>query len=173
MILKDEFDYHQDTHTACWFMFTSTSLTFGFLLDVMCFIFLFCIVYFYAFFDNNFASSDQIGLAITQAMTMTGMLPWGVRQSAEVTNQLMAVERVLEYCGLEPESGAGKPTEPKNGWPAKGHIECKHVVYRYYTEGAPVLEGMSLVIKSKEKIGIVGRTGAGMSNFANQNKRLE
>lgn len=115
-------------------------------------------------FDNN-ASGDQIGLAITQAMTLTGMLQWGVRQSAEVSNQLMAVERVLEYRNLEPEPEPAKPRAVDKDWPANGSIEFKNVIYRYFAEAEPVLRGLSFVIKPKEKIGIVGRTGAGMPAF--------
>lgn len=44
-----------------------------------------------------------MGLAITQSMAVTGMLQWGMRQSAEVANQLMSVERILEYTNLEEE----------------------------------------------------------------------
>lgn len=42
----------------------------------------------------------SVGLAITQSMALTMMLQWGIRQSAEVMNQMMAVERVLEYREL-------------------------------------------------------------------------
>lgn len=111
-------------------------------------------------FDDN-ASGEKIGLAITQAMSLTGMLQWGVRQSAEISNQMMSVERVLEYRDLEPETQPDKPREVTNDWPANGSIEFQSVVYRYFAEAEPVLRGLSFVIRPKEKIGIVGRTGAG------------
>ena len=46
----------------------------------------------------------NIGLAISQAMLLSGMFQWGVRQSAEVENQMTSVERVLEYSRLDPEA---------------------------------------------------------------------
>lgn len=159
-ILKEEFDYHQDTHSACWFMFITTSSAFGFSMDVMCFLFVCCVIYFYMVVSGA-ASGDQIGLAITQALSITTMLQWGVRQSAEVSNQLMAVERVLEYCGLEPEPEPKRPQPVAKEWPSDGAIEFRNIVYRYFAEAEPVLQNLSLVIRSKEKIGIVGRTGAG------------
>lgn len=75
-ILEQEFDYHQDTHSACWYMFIATSSAFGLSLDIMCFIFIFCIIMFYMVIDTNI-SGDKVGLAITQAMSLTGMLQWG------------------------------------------------------------------------------------------------
>lgn len=46
----------------------------------------------------------DIGLAISSAMLLSGMFQWGVRQSAEVENQMTSVERVLEYSAFEPEA---------------------------------------------------------------------
>lgn len=107
----------------------------------------------------------QVGLAITQAMALTGMLQWGIRQSAEVANQLMAVERILEYRDLQPETIPVKPQKLADHWPEKGKIEFRNVVYRYFVEAEPVLKGLDFVVKPKEKIGIVGRTGAGKSSL--------
>lgn len=45
----------------------------------------------------------SVGLVITQAVTLTGMFQWGMKQSAELENNLTSVERVLEYCNLEKE----------------------------------------------------------------------
>lgn len=107
----------------------------------------------------------QVGLAITQAMALTGMLQWGIRQSAEVANQLMAVERILEYRDLKPETTPEKPQNLSDQWPENGKIEFRNVVYRYFKEAEPVLKGLNFVVRPKEKIGIVGRTGAGKSSL--------
>lgn len=44
-----------------------------------------------------------MGLAITQAIGLTGMLQWGIRQMAEMENQMTSVERVLEYTAVQSE----------------------------------------------------------------------
>lgn len=75
-ILETEFDYHQDTHSACWYMFIATSSAFGLSLDIMCLIFISCIILYYMVIDTN-VSGDKVGLAVTQAMSLTGMLQWG------------------------------------------------------------------------------------------------
>lgn len=98
-------------------------------------------------------------------MSLTGMLQWGIRQSAEATNQLMSVERILEYRDLEPEKQPTKACVLAKAWPERGQIEFRNVVYRYFAEAEPVLRGLSFVVQPMEKIGIVGRTGAGKSSL--------
>lgn len=115
---------------------------------------------------------DQVGLAITQAMSLTGMLQWGIRQSAEVSNQLMSVERILEYRDLEKEKAPAKPITITKKWPENGQIEFRRVIYKYFEGAEPVLKGLSFVVKPKEKIGIVGRTGAGKSSLISAIFRL-
>lgn len=78
----------------------------------------------------------------------------GVRQTAEISNLMMSVERVLEYRDLEKEKQPEKPQELADSWPTEGCIEFRNVFYRYFQEGEPVLRGLSFVIKPKEKIGI-------------------
>lgn len=151
-ILQDEFDHHQDTHSACWYMFIATSSAFGLSLDIMSFFFVFCIIGYFMFIDMS-VSGEKVGLAITQAMTLVGWLQWGIRQSAEISNQLMAVERVLEYRDLESEKQPDKPIKAPTEWPPQGKIEFRKVYYRYYEEAEPVLRGLTFVIQPKEKIG--------------------
>lgn len=98
-------------------------------------------------------------------MALTGMLQWGIRQSADVANQLMSVERILEYRDLEPENEPKKPTVVAKSWPEEGKIEFRNVVYKYFEEADPVLRGLTFVVRPCEKIGIVGRTGAGKSSL--------
>lgn len=163
-ILKEEFDTQQDTHTACWYMFIATSSAFGFSLDILCFIFVLIVTFSFLLLDSDI-SGDRVGLAITQSMTMTGLLQWGIRHSVEVTNQMMSVERVLEYSDLETEIQPKKPVEVSRSWPNEGRIEFVNVQLKYIYEGEPVLRGISFIIKQREKIGIVGRTGAGKSSL--------
>lgn len=163
-ILTHEFDNYQDIHSACWFLFISTSSAFGMMLDVLCLIFISTVTFSFLLIDSV-VSGDKVGLAITQAMSLAGLLQWGIRHSVEVTNQLMSVERVLEYCNLESEIVPEKPREVPKVWPTDGRIEFKNVIYQYSYDMQPVLRGVTFLVKPKEKIGIVGRTGAGKSSL--------
>lgn len=109
---------------------------------------------------SNMSASD-IGLSLTTCVQLLGMLQWGIRQSTETENLMTSVERLLEYTKLD--------EEPKNGsdsksWPENGDIQFKEVNFSY--DGIKdVLKNINLEIKSGEKIGIVGRTGAGKSSL--------
>lgn len=84
---------------------------------------------------------------------------------AEVSNHLTSVERILEYSQLEPEKQPGVPAKMPTDWPTLGQIEFKNVFYRYAAECEPVLRGLSFSVRPKEKISVVGRTGAGKSSL--------
>lgn len=92
-------------------------------------------------------------------MTMTGLLQWGIRHSVEVTNQLMSVERILEYSNLESEEKSDLTITVPKLWPEDGKIEFRQVTLKYNPNSEPVLRNLSFTIKSQEKVGIVGRTG--------------
>ncbi|KAJ8933694.1 hypothetical protein NQ314_013860 [Rhamnusium bicolor] len=112
-ILRDEFDKHQDSHTSAWFMYIAASSAFGFWLDIICFIFVAVITFSFLTFGENLGlRGGEVGLAITQAAALTGLVQWGMRQSAEVANQLMSVERVLEYKTLPQEKQPDIPKKP-------------------------------------------------------------
>ena len=50
-------------------------------------------------------------------------------------------------------------------WPKEGKVEFREVVARYRKDLPPVLKGLSFDIKPMEKVGLVGRTGAGKSSL--------
>ena len=85
---------------------------------------------------------------------------------------MIAVERVLEYRDLEPEKQPKVPISVTSDWLSKGCIEFRNVFYRYFAEAEPVLRGLSFKVEPMEKIGIVGRTGAGKSSLIGSLFRL-
>lgn len=84
----------------------------------------------------------------------------------------MSVERILEYTQLDPEKQPEIPEKPPKDWPAQGKIEFKNVFYRYSIDHEPVLRGLSFSVKSREKVSVVGRTGAGKSSLINSIFRM-
>lgn len=118
----------------------------------------------------------NVGLAITQAMGMTGMVQWGMRQSAELENNMTAVERVIEYHSVDPEDELEAPIEkkPPPEWPQKGRIQFDKISLRYFPDpnAELVLKELEFEILPMEKVGIVGRTGAGKSSLINALFRL-
>jgi ABC-type multidrug transport system fused ATPase/permease subunit len=165
-ILRKEFDKHQDLHSSAWYMFITTSQAFGFSLDIMCLIFIALVTFSFLLIED--ALGGSVGLAITQSLALVGMMQWGMRQSAEVANQMMSVERVVEYKYVPEEPLLETPPDTKlpRMWPLEGRIEFENVYLRYGESCEPfVLKNLNLTIESKEKVGIVGRTGAGKSSL--------
>lgn len=100
------------------------------------------------------------------------MVQWGLRQSAEVANQLMSVERILEYTNLPLEKQPENPKTPNPEWPPNGRILFNKMGLKYSEESPLVLKNLNILIQPKEKIGIVGRTGAGKSSLISALFRL-
>ncbi|XP_035420768.1 ATP-binding cassette sub-family C member 4 isoform X1 [Cygnus atratus] len=158
------FDAHQDLHSEAWFLFLTTSRWFAVRLDAICAIFV-IVVAFGSLLLAKTLNAGQVGLALSYAITLMGTFQWGVRQSAEVENLMISVERVMEYTDLEKEAPWETNKHPPPEWPSQGMIAFENVNFTYSLDGPLVLRHLSVVIKPKEKVGIVGRTGAGKSSL--------
>ncbi|EFI27939.1 ABC protein [Coprinopsis cinerea okayama7 len=130
------------------------------------------LVFFVAFFsviDASDISPALVGLILTFTTSLTQMSGMLMRQTAEVENYMNAVERVSHYSDsnlIPQEAPHGKPdTAPPSNWPERGAIEFKDVFMRYRPGLPTVLHGISMSIRGGEKIGVVGRTGAGKSSL--------
>ncbi|XP_033150157.1 probable multidrug resistance-associated protein lethal(2)03659 [Drosophila busckii] len=172
--LINEFDNLQDLHSSGYYSFLSTNRAFGYYLD--CFCSLYIVIIILNYFINPPENSGEVGLAITQAMGMTGLVQWGMRQSAELENTMTSVERVVEYDEIEPE-GEYEPKpdkKPPNTWPEEGKIIADDLSLRYFPDPQSkyVLKSLNFEIRPMEKVGIVGRTGAGKSSLINALFRL-
>ena len=95
--LINEFDRHQDLHSSAWYFFIASSHAFGFYLDIICLVYIILVIISFLAIYGEDADAGSVGLAITQSLGLTGMFQWGMRQSAELENQMTSVERILEY----------------------------------------------------------------------------
>lgn len=86
-ILQNEFDHILDIHSGCYFTVLATSGTFGLYIDMLSTIFMTCLVTYYMLFDIE-AEAVKIGLAISQVMKLTGLLPWGKKVLVEFQNKM-------------------------------------------------------------------------------------
>lgn len=106
----------------------------------------------------------NVGLALTQSISLTGMFQWCIRQWSELENNMTSVERVQEYIEIKPEKDDTSKRLPKF-WPEEGSIEFIKMYLRYAPEDPYVLKDLNFKIMSNQKVGIVGRTGAGKSSL--------
>ncbi|XP_028724042.1 multidrug resistance-associated protein 4 [Peromyscus leucopus] len=168
---QELFDAHQDLHSEAWFLFLTTSRWFAVRLDAICAIFV-IVVAFGSLILAKTLDAGQVGLALSYALTLMGMFQWSVRQSAEVENMMISVERVIEYTDLEKEAPWEYQKRPPPGWPHEGVIVFDNMNFTYSLDGPLVLKHLTALIRSREKVGIVGRTGAGKSSLISALFRL-
>ncbi|TMW67021.1 hypothetical protein Poli38472_012137 [Pythium oligandrum] len=115
---------------------------------------------------HEYLSPGLVGLVFTYTLNIQQGLVQLVAIWAWLEIQMVSPERILEYASIPPE-GNSKPLviEPSAQWPQQGSIRFDNVVFSYKPGATPVLKGLSFDIKNNEKIGIVGRTGAGKSSL--------
>jgi ABC-type ATPase involved in cell division len=111
--------------------------------------------------------ANLAGLALTYAPGLTDTLNFLIRQFTQLETMMVSVERMLSYSGLVAEKAvtASPPQLVAPEWPSNGAIEFRDVCMRYRDHLPDVLKGCSVRIGGGEKMGIVGRTGAGKSSI--------
>ncbi|UPL02284.1 hypothetical protein LCI18_013218 [Fusarium solani-melongenae] len=103
------------------------------------------------------------GLALSFILDFSESLRWTIRCYGDMELGMNSMERVLEYMTLETEPQDGE--KPPAAWPTSGAIDMKDLEVAYAPDLPPVLKGLSLRIGSHERVGVVGRTGAGKSSL--------
>jgi ABC-type multidrug transport system fused ATPase/permease subunit len=133
-----------------------------------------CIGDLVAFFAGAFVvmsigkiDAGSAGLSLSYAISFTENVLWLVRLYAMNEQNMNSVERIKEYLDVEQEAEAViESTRPAANWPSQGSVEFINYSTRYRPDLDPVLRDVSFKINPLEKVGIVGRTGAGKSSLA-------
>jgi len=174
---REKFEDVHDAHTRAFFSFIASSRWVGFRMDTLAFLmtalvcFLSVLFQTRGWFDINPAI---LGLTISMLLQLCSAFQWCIRQSAEVVNQMVSVERVLGYGKLEPEAPLEFESDKNldKSWPDKGSIEVRDVAVRYRPSLPLALDGASFTVPSGSRVGVVGRTGSGKSTIVQTLFRL-
>ncbi|KAI8806674.1 P-loop containing nucleoside triphosphate hydrolase protein [Cladochytrium replicatum] len=112
-------------------------------------------------------SASFFGLAISYSLNVTQVLSFAVQNFTQTEIAMNSVERVFHYATkIEVEPPAIiEDNRPPPEWPLSGEVEFKDVKMAYAEHMPLVLKDVSFVVKPREKIGIVGRTGSGKSSL--------
>ncbi|CAF5037530.1 unnamed protein product, partial [Rotaria sp. Silwood1] len=170
-ICSKEFHYHLDNNRRVRYLIVTLSRWSAMRFDwiTLIFIALVTVLAIIVRISQRQFSVVEIALTLTYSLSLMSVFQWTIRQSVEVETQMTSVERILEYCSLdqEPPSQLSFKYRSPTNWPSQGRIVFENVSMSHSKElHSPLaLYHISLIIEPGEKIGIVGRTGAGKSSF--------
>ncbi|CAI6345762.1 unnamed protein product [Macrosiphum euphorbiae] len=127
------------------------------------------IIFFSALFsvmERDTLSPGIVGLSIGYALQITQSLNWLILITSEIETNIVSVERIKEYEKTPQEAAWEVPsTQPPRQWPTNGEVQFKNLKVRYHEGLDLVLKGLDLLVEGGQKVGIVGRTGAGKSSL--------
>lgn len=117
--------------------------------------------------SDRAVSAGLVGLIMSYAVQISSCLDRLVHVNVNLENNIISVERVIEYTRLPAEGHKSAIKQPpRASWPEDGSCLFENYSSRYQ-DGLPnVLQNINIDIKHGEKIGVVGRTGAGKSSLA-------
>lgn len=122
----------------------------------------------FAILARGTLSPGLAALSITTALGWSGRLNFFVWSTTELEAHMTSFERIKEYfhrVNMPEAEWSIEEAKPPNSWPHSGHIVFKNFSLRYHEGLANSLSDISFEICSGERIGIVGRTGAGKSSL--------
>ncbi|XP_063914044.1 probable multidrug resistance-associated protein lethal(2)03659 [Zophobas morio] len=157
--LIQEFDNHQNLFTSANYMLNNCQIALGFGLEFFCTVFITLVIIQFLITTSD-PSVGDVGLALTQCFVITDIISSGIKNISDCENLMTSVERIVEYSELKEEDKKG-PTV-KN-WPTDGKIQFGDVSLTY--DNKTTLHNINFTIEPNEKLGIVGRTGAGKSSI--------
>ncbi|XP_027240278.1 canalicular multispecific organic anion transporter 1 [Cricetulus griseus] len=155
-----------DTNQKCVFSWITSNRWLAIRLELVGNLIVFCSALLLVIYKNSL-TGDTVGFVLSNALNITQTLNWLVRMTSEAETNIVAVERINEYINVENEAPWVTDKRPPADWPSKGEIRFNNYQVRYRPELDLVLKGITCHIKSTEKVGVVGRTGAGKSSLTN------
>lgn len=181
-VFSSTFDDLVDRNQAAYWCFQIAGRWLGFRLDVITGFIIFCTATVALAVAGN-VDVGLTGIALAECVIMTNTFQWGVRQAAELENLFTSVERVVRMAEETPMEGPYDSVQGMQGernnldiaskvcnddddvWPNDSIIKFDNVFMKYRENLPFVLNGVSFVTRSRERIGIVGRTGSGKSSI--------
>lgn len=112
--------------------------------------------------------TSNAGLAVAYAFIIPYFLSYLTLFASQARLFLAGLERLLELQSIrmpqeKPWSCKGDPGE---NWPHEGAIEFKESTMRYKPDLPAAVNSLTLTINGGERLGVVGRTGAGKSSLS-------
>ncbi|KAJ4460314.1 Multidrug resistance-associated protein [Paratrimastix pyriformis] len=139
-----------DRHSSSYVMFRLGQKWMGLWQSVISVLLVVGAVLLYVFLDV----SSAVSFILAQAVVMF----------VQLESLMTSIERIQSYSETVPQE-MHEGIVPPAGWPQTGVIKFDKVSFRYRAKLPLVLKGADFEIRSNEKVGVVGRTGAGKSSL--------
>jgi ATP-binding cassette subfamily B multidrug efflux pump len=114
---------------------------------------------------NGAVSAGLVAMALPLAWQITATAGWVSWEATSIFENIGVVQEGMQSIAV-PHHGADRPgARPLEV--SRGEIAFEHVVFRYGQGSQPVLENFSMKVDAGERVGIVGRSGAGKTTLVN------
>ncbi|KAJ3659607.1 hypothetical protein Zmor_011288 [Zophobas morio] len=167
-IIKEEFETHHNLYNSASYSHAACMKAFAFVADILASVFVFMVILQFVIFGKD-VLPGEVGLAISQSFAVCIVLFYGMHNWVNLETQMTSVERAMEYTNVQKENKSGLEIE---NWPTLGDIKYENVFLNMDNSKSSVLKNLNFHIKPNEKLGIVGRTGAGKSSIISALFRL-
>ncbi|KAI9506408.1 P-loop containing nucleoside triphosphate hydrolase protein [Coemansia spiralis] len=121
----------------------------------------------FIFMNLDRMDAGLAGFLLSYATSFLSYTLWIIRSYSNNELNMNSVERVIQYTKVEQEAALDSAPQhkPPLSWPTKGDVQVENLVAEY-VPSVPILHSISFSVKHGEKIGVVGRTGAGKSTLS-------
>ncbi|CAM1332829.1 ABCC4 (predicted) [Pycnogonum litorale] len=169
------FNNLQSAHIASSYIVKSVSIWFTLYGELICALQMILVILLFVIHREDH-SPESAGFIIAQMIKMFSLIPFVLTQSTTFRNDFISAERILAYTRLPTERHRLSSSDDESdtvcentdigiNWPQTGSIEFKSVFLKYSDDGIYALKDISFDIRNGEKIGIIGRTGAGKTSL--------
>lgn len=161
----DGFMKDSDTNSNARFTYNGLSRWSGIRYDIFTLVFVLTNLLVVSILKSfNFIDGDSASITVQFGIELAYALSFNIRMIGECENLMVSSQRAMEYAKMKTEDELLKPNDPKD-FPECSDIHFSNVYMRYREHLEPVLKGLHYHVKSGQKIGIIGRTGAGKSSI--------
>ena len=157
------------------YFFWYVQRVFTFYIDLMCCLGTTVGIFIIVNFGLEREKIGTLGQELMYYMIIASQVPWASRQFIQLDVIMNSAQRILNMNGIEQEAPAecAADADLPAHFPQRGAIDYAAVEMRYRADLPPVLKSISFSIRGGEKIGVVGRTGAGKSSILQSLFRMQ
>lgn len=151
-----------DNHARAWWNLCLLSRWLGFRMSVVGGTFAAVLAAFVT--SRTEIDASTAGFAVSFTIHLAAAMTTCVRLYTSVELDMNAVDRVLEYSNIKQEEYNG--IDPPAAWPTHGRLEVLDLTIKYASDLPSVLKDVNFCVEGNQRVGVVGRTGAGKSTLA-------